>query len=63
MSLAALNKDYILSLTGAMLLSSIDGNLCVLDFGGGMGVSYLPLISSIKITDKQPQYSLNESID
>ena len=33
-SRAALNKDYILSVAGAMLLSSIDGNLCVLDFGG-----------------------------
>ena len=51
-SLAALNKDYILSVAGAMLLSSIDGNLCVLDFGGGMGASYLPLISSVPDFEK-----------
>ncbi len=51
-SRAALNKDYILSVAGAMLLPSIDGNLCVLDFGGGMGASYLPLISSVPDFEK-----------
>ena len=51
-SLAALTQDYILSVAGGMLLSSIKGDLCVLDFGGGMGASYFPLISSIPNPEK-----------
>lgn len=43
----ALTQDYILPVAGGMLLPTIKENLCVLDFGGGMGTSYFPLISSI----------------
>ena len=45
--LASSTQDYILSLAGGMLLSSSEENLCILDFGGGMGTSYFPLISSL----------------
>ncbi len=51
-SLASSTQDYILSLAGGILLSLIEGNLCILDFGGGMGASYFPLISSIPDPEK-----------
>tara|TARA_B100000315_G_scaffold132657_1_gene122152 strand:- start:7513 stop:8283 length:771 start_codon:yes stop_codon:yes gene_type:complete len=51
-SLAALTQDYVLSVAGGMLLSSIKGDLCILDFGGGMGASYFPLISSVSHPEK-----------
>ena len=35
-----------------MLLSSSEDSLCILDFGGGMGTSYFPLISSLPDTKK-----------
>ena len=43
--------DYILPIVGGMLLPS-KKKLCVIDFGGGMGVSYFPLISSIPHPEK-----------
>jgi putative methyltransferase (TIGR04325 family) len=45
--LASSTQDYILSLAGGILLSYNKDNLCILDFGGGMGTSYFPLISSL----------------
>ena len=50
--LASSTQDYILSLAGGMLLSSSEDSLCILDFGGGMGTSYFPLISSLPDTKK-----------
>ena len=47
LSLASSTQDYILSLVGGMILSSSEDNVCILDFGGGMGTSYFPLISSL----------------
>ena len=49
---ASSTQDRILSLVGGTLLPSIKGNLCVLDFGGGIGASYFPLISSIPDPEK-----------
>ena len=43
--------DYILPVVGGMLLPS-KKKLCVIDFGGGMGASYFPLISSIPHPEK-----------
>ena len=51
-SLASLTKDYILSVASGMLLPSIENDLCIIDFGGGIGVSYLPLIASIPHPEK-----------
>jgi|TARA_B100000959_G_scaffold137420_2_gene144465 putative methyltransferase (TIGR04325 family) len=51
-SLATLNKDYILSVAGGMLLSSLEDDLRVLDFGGSMAASYFPLIASMPDPDK-----------
>ena len=50
--LASSTQDYILSLVGGMALSSNEKNLCVLDFGGGMGTSFFPLISSLPDSKK-----------
>ena len=50
--LASSTQDYILSLVGGMLLSSSENNLCVLDFGGGMGTSFFPLIASLPDSKK-----------
>jgi len=47
LSLASSTQDYILSLVGSMILSSSEDNVCILDFGGGLGTSYFPLISSL----------------
>ena len=44
---AARIRDYILPVAAGMLRSSIEGDLRVLDFGGGMGASFFPLISSL----------------
>jgi putative methyltransferase (TIGR04325 family) len=51
-SLASLTKDYILSVASGMLLPSAENDLCIIDFGGGMGASYLPLIASIPHPEK-----------
>jgi putative methyltransferase (TIGR04325 family) len=40
-------RDYILPVAASMLLSSIEDDLRILDFGGGMAASYFPLISSL----------------
>ena len=45
--LASSTQDHILSLVGGIVLSSSESNLCVLDFGGGMGTSFFPLITSL----------------
>ena len=51
-SLTSLTKDYILSVASGMLLTSAERDLCIIDFGGGMGASYLPLIASIPHPEK-----------
>ena len=45
--LASSTQDFFLSLAAGMLISSIKEDLRILDFGGGMGASYFPLISSV----------------
>ncbi len=40
-------RDYILPVAASMLRSSIEGDLRILDFGGGMAASFFPLISSL----------------
>ena len=40
-------RDYILPVAASMISSSSKSDLKVLDFGGGMAASYLPLISSL----------------
>lgn len=49
---ASSTQDYILSLVGGLILSSSEDNVCILDFGGGMGTSYFPLISSLPAPQK-----------
>ena len=51
-SLASSTQDYILSLAAGVLTSSTEDDLRVIDFGGGMGASYLPLISSMPDPEK-----------
>lgn len=46
-SLASSTQDFIVSLAGSIFLSSKEDDLRILDFGGGMAVSYFPLISSV----------------
>ena len=40
-------RDYILPVAASMICSSTEGDLRVMDFGGGMAASYFPLISSL----------------
>jgi putative methyltransferase (TIGR04325 family) len=44
---ATRTRDYILPVAASMLKSSVEGDLRILDFGGGMAASFFPLISSL----------------
>ena len=61
-SLVVLNKDYILSVAGGMLLSFIEGNLCVLDFGGGIGRVIFHLSPSSHTWRKSSSISWKEKL-